>query len=134
MPLHIRVVTNVLQVDMPGTVEGQCVIGSGKTACIKATRVAVGKTGPVTVVPGMALPARVRVRSWHVGMFQDREKGMVLSGVLAARDDLVACGGEGRADRHADRADPDDHYCSLATGMRAFFRTVNAASGPAATS
>jgi hypothetical protein len=36
-------------------------------------------------------------------MLHDREKGMVLSDALAARDDLVACGGEGRPGRHADR-------------------------------
>jgi hypothetical protein len=61
VPLHVRVVTNVLQVDMPGTVEGPCVIGSGKTACTKVTQVATGKTGPVTVVPGTALPVGVHV-------------------------------------------------------------------------
>ncbi|MFJ4782119.1 hypothetical protein [Streptomyces sp. NPDC088794] len=65
VPLHVQVVTGEFEVtDMPGTPEGPCPSGTGKTDCTKVTQVARGKEGPVQVIPAGQLPKGVAVVYW----------------------------------------------------------------------
>ncbi|RAY12814.1 hypothetical protein DPM19_22610 [Actinomadura craniellae] len=60
VPVHLRVDTGVISVQMPGEPEGRCVRAPSRTNCTTVIKPAKGKRGPVAVQPDGPLPTGVR--------------------------------------------------------------------------
>lgn len=64
VPLRVRVVTQSMEVALPGTAQGPCPTGGDRTDCTAVVDVVKDAEGPFEVVPSTPLPGDTRILYW----------------------------------------------------------------------